>query len=57
MNEPKIITDPVDALPLEYFYYVDTEKASYRSSDLTRCMNLWKNSGDTSEITNVGRLG
>lgn len=55
-----VVTDPMDKGPLRYFFYIDTKKASYRSTDLARLMRLWRDysmHNDPSPVQGVGRLG
>jgi hypothetical protein len=58
MKEKPVIADYVAPdESIDWFYYIETEKASYHARELTRVMNMWKDSGDTSKVLNVGRLG
>ena len=55
-----VVTDPENKdIVFSFFYYVDTEKTSYRSTNLHRVLCMWMNgySKDSSEVTNVGKLG
>lgn len=52
VQAPGTVTDLTKSI-----YYIQTARAFYEANNMTVVMNLWKDSKDSSEVLDVGRLG